>query len=71
MGLYPPRGSDRKPLKVTDEFLKLKADNASCERRLDCDSWLIRDSENQGGACCAHVGMKDKIGCSGLETIEF
>jgi len=29
MARYPPRGSDRKPLKVTDDFLKLKADNAS------------------------------------------
>ena len=29
MGLYPPRGSDRKPLKVTDDFLKVKADNAA------------------------------------------
>ena len=27
MTLYPPRGADRKPVKVTDEFLKLKADN--------------------------------------------
>ena len=29
MTLYPARGSDRKPLKVTDEFLKLKSDNAA------------------------------------------
>ena len=29
MTLYPPRGSDRKPLKVTDAFLKLKAENVA------------------------------------------
>ena len=44
--LYPPRGSDRKPLKVTDEFLKLKADNAAwvaeTRKRLSSFGWFIK-----------------------------
>ena len=46
MALYPPRGSDRKPLKVTDEFLKLKADNAvwvaATRKRLSSLRWFMK-----------------------------
>jgi len=46
MALYPPRGSDRKPLKVTDEFLKLKADNAvwvaTTRKRLSSLGWFMK-----------------------------
>ena len=46
MALYPPRGSDRKPLKVTDEFLKLKADNAAwvatTRKRLSSLGWFMK-----------------------------
>jgi len=46
MTLYPPRGSDRKPLKVTDEFLKLKADNstwvAATRKRLSSLGWFMK-----------------------------
>ena len=44
--LFPPRGADRKPLKVTDEFLKLKADNVAwveeTRKRLSSLGWFIR-----------------------------
>jgi len=46
MTLYPPRGSDRKPLKETDEFLKLKADNAvwiaTTRKRLSSLGWFMK-----------------------------
>jgi len=46
MTLYPPRGSDRKPLNVTDEFLKLKADNAAwvaaTRKRLSSLGWFMK-----------------------------
>jgi len=29
LSIYPPRGADRKPAKVIEEFLKLKADNTA------------------------------------------
>ena len=46
MTLYPPRGVDRKPMKVTDEFLKLKADNAvwveETRKRLSSLVWFMK-----------------------------
>jgi len=46
MALCPPCGSDRKPLKVTDEFLKLKADNAAwvatTRQRLSSLGWFMK-----------------------------
>ena len=46
MALYPPRGSDRKPLKVTNDFLKLKADNAvwvaATRKRLSSLGWFMK-----------------------------
>jgi len=46
MALYPPRGSDRKPLTVTDDFLKLKADNAAwvaaTRKRLSSLGWFMK-----------------------------
>jgi len=46
MALYPPRGSDRKPLNVTDDFLKLKADNATwvaaTRKRLSSLGWFMK-----------------------------
>ena len=44
--LYPPRGSDRKPLKVTDAFLKLKAENVAwvdeTRKRLSSLGWFMK-----------------------------
>ena len=46
MTLYPPRGADRKPVKVTDEFLKLKADNPKwveeTRKRLSSLGWFMK-----------------------------
>ena len=46
MTLYPPRGADRKPAKVTEEFLKLKADNpvwvAGTRKRLSSLGWFMK-----------------------------
>ena len=46
MTLYPPRGSDRKPLNVTDEFMKLKADIAAwvaaTRKRLSSLGWFMK-----------------------------
>jgi len=46
MTLYLPHGSDRKPLNVTDEFLKLKADNATwvaaTRKRLSSLGWFMK-----------------------------
>ncbi len=46
MALYLPRASDRKPLKVTDEFLELKADNAAwviaTRKRLSSLGWFMK-----------------------------
>ena len=44
--LFPPRGVDRKPLKVTDEFLKLKTDNLvwveETRKRLSSLGWFMK-----------------------------
>ena len=50
--LYPPRGSDRKPLKVTDAFLKLKAENVAWvdetrKRSSSCECRLMADGGSQ------------------------
>ena len=46
MTLYPPRGADRKPAKVTEEFLKLKAENAAwveeTRKRLASLGWFMK-----------------------------
>jgi len=46
MTLYPPRGSDRKPFKVTNEFLQLNADNAAwvaaTRKRLSSLGWFMK-----------------------------
>jgi len=46
MTLYPPRGSDRKPFNVTDEFLKLKVDIAAwvaaTRKRLSSLRWFMK-----------------------------
>ena len=46
MTLYPPRGSDRKPMKVPDDFLKLKAENAvwveATRKRLSSLGWFMK-----------------------------
>jgi len=46
MALYPPRGPDRTPFKVTDEFLKLKADNTvwvvATRKRLSSLGWFLK-----------------------------
>ncbi len=46
MTLYPPRSADRKPAKVTDEFLKLKAENPvwveETRKRLSSLGWFMK-----------------------------
>jgi len=46
MTLYPPRGADRKPAKVTEEFLKLRADNPTwveeTRKRLSSLGWFMK-----------------------------